>query len=109
MALEIYHQGRLLSVEQLQVYSDLLASGAFENLSIKRVTKLFDKKLDELGMGVPPLKKGDKVSWSLESIVDRGEILEVDDRTGKVKAMSTAKGRPVTVAQAYVRVEVSNG
>lgn len=97
--LEVIHQGRVLTQEQLEVLKPVLEA----NLSPRNLRKAVDIALAKAGMSVPPLKVNDLVGWSVRDIVDQGRIVDIDVRADKIRVLAKSKGRPVTVPGRVVR------
>lgn len=100
--MSIYFRGRALTQAQCDLLVPLLNEQLSEAQFRKRVPVIFKAA----GMEIPPLKAGDKVTWSTKGVEDSGVIVSVDERAGKVRATSKAKGRDFTVAERDIRLEV---
>lgn len=91
--LEVTHNGRVLSQEQLAVLTPILEM----TLSPRNMRKAFDIALAKAGLSVPELKVNDLVGWSVRDIVDQGRIIEIDVRADKLRVLAKSKGRAVTI------------
>lgn len=102
MALEIYFNGRLLTQAHLNLLPDLLN----KQLSDKALKKEMKAAFDAAGIPVPDLKVGDVVSWPINGseVYDKGRILGIDERSGKLRVESKQRKRAVTVRERDVRV-----
>lgn len=100
--MSIFFRGRALS----QAQCDLLVPLLNEQLSDAQFRKRVPVVLKAAGLEIPALQPGDKVTWSTKGVEDAGVIVSVDERAGKVRVKSKAKGRDFTVAERDIRVEV---
>lgn len=99
--MSIFFRGRKLSQAQCNLLVPLLNEELSDAQFRKRVPVIFKAA----GMEIPPLEAGDKVSWSTKGVEDSGVILSVDERAGKVRVRSKAKGRDFTVIERDIRLE----
>lgn len=96
----VFFNGRALTQDHLNLLPGLLN----QQLSDKALKKAMKAAFEAAGIPIPDLKPGDVVRWEVNGAEDKGKILEVDARAGKLRVESKQRKRPVTVREADVRV-----
>ncbi|QYW06518.1 hypothetical protein uan_106 [Pseudomonas phage UAntarctica] len=99
--MSVFYRGRKLTKEQLNLLVPLIN----EQLPDAQFRKRVPVVLKAAGLEVPPLEPGQKVTWSTKGVEDSGVIVSVDERAGKVRVKSKAKGRDFTVAERDICLE----
>lgn len=105
MSLSVYHHGRPLTKEQLEVFSGLATLESFQKLSLQRQLSALDRALEEAGVPAIPLKPNDQVTWNNKGNADSGQIVSIDVRAQKARVHSSKLRRYITVPLSTIKAE----
>lgn len=97
--------GQVLTKQHMEVIAKIDSVGMNEKAFRAEIEKAFEAA----GIPVPQLKEGQVIYWaSPTGEKDRGAILSIDRRSGKITADSKLRKRPVKLSEQQVRVNADD-